>query len=370
MSSKKNNINTKNKYFMNLALKQAARSLGNTGTNPPVGSVITDKKGNLISFGRTGSKGKPHAEFNAIKNSQKKLTNCNMFVTLEPCTHYAQTPPCTNLIIKNKIKKVYYSIDDVDIRTAKKGKKTLANAKVIVNAGINKKIVRKFYYFYYKNKIKKLPFVTCKLAISKDGFIKNIKNKNISNESSRKVSHILRSQNNAILISSNTLIDDNPLLTCRVNGLKKHSPTRIILDKNLDIPLNSKIVQTSNVCKTLVFYNKKKTKKLKILRNKGIKLYFTYLDNKNNFELNKIFKKIYQLKYPRLLVEGGKKLTNSIISKSLADEFYLFKSDNKLKNNGKINVNNILKKINTFSKNKRSILVNLDKEKLFNYNFY
>ena len=75
---------------MNLALKQAARSLGNTGTNPPVGSVITDKKGNLISFGRTGSKGKPHAEFNAIKNSQKKLTNCNMFVTLEPCTHYAQ----------------------------------------------------------------------------------------------------------------------------------------------------------------------------------------------------------------------------------------------------------------------------------------
>ena len=92
--------------------------------------------------------------------------------------------------------------------------------------------------------------------------------------------------------------------------------------------------------------------------------------NKNNFELNKIFKKIYQLKYPRLLVEGGKKLTNSIISKSLADEFYLFKSDNKLKNNGRINVNNILKKINTFSKNKRSILVNLDKEKLINYNFY
>ena len=291
MSTKKNNINTKNKYFMNLALKQDARSLGNTGINPPVGSVITDKKGNLISFGRTGSKGKPHAEFNAIKNSQKKLTNCNMFVTLEPCTHYAQTPPCTNLIIRNKIKKVYYSIDDVDIRTAKKGKKTLTKARVIVNTGINKKNIRKFYYFYYKNKIKKLPFVTCKLAISKDGFIKNIKNKNISNESSRKVSHILRSQNNAILISSNTLIDDNPLLTCRVNGLKKHSPTRIILDKNLDIPLNSKIVQTSREYKTLIFYNKKKIKKLKILKNKGIKLYFTYLDNKKNFELNKIFKK-------------------------------------------------------------------------------
>ena len=91
---------------MNLALKQAARSLGNTGTNPPVGSVITDKKGNLISFGRTGSKGKPHAEFNAIKNSQKKLTNCNMFVTLEPCIM------CAAAISEAHISRVYFGAYD------------------------------------------------------------------------------------------------------------------------------------------------------------------------------------------------------------------------------------------------------------------
>ena len=370
MSSKKNNIIKNNKYFMNLALRQAARSLGHTGTNPPVGCVITNAKGSLISLGRTGLKGRPHAEYNAVQNSQKSLINCNFFVTLEPCTHYGQTPPCTNLIIKKRIKNVFYSIDDIDIRTAKKCKKTLSKANINVNVGLNKKLIKKFYYFYYKNKIKKLPFVTCKLAISKDGYIKNVKKKNITNIYSRKVSHMLRSQNNAILISSTTLINDNPLLTCRLSGLKKHSPTRIILDKNLDIPLNSKIVKTSNLYKTLIFYNKKKIKKLKILKKKGIKLYFSSLDNKNNFELNKIFKKIYQLKCTRLLVEGGKKLTSSIINKSLVDEFYLFKSDNNLKNNGEININNILKKINTFSKTKRSIIVNLGKEKLFNYNFY
>jgi len=181
---------------------------------------------------------------------------------------------------------------------------------------------------------------------------------------------MLRSQNNAILISLNTLIDDNPLLTCRISGLKKYSPTRIILDKNLDIPLKSKIALTSNLYKTIIFYNKKKIKKIKILKSKGIKLYFTTLDKKNNFEFDKVFKQIYQLKYSRVLVEGGKKLTNSIINKSLIDEFYLFKSSNKLKKNGKINVNNIIKKINIFSKSKRSIIVNLEKDRLFNYNFY
>ena len=369
MSTKKNNFINNNKYFMNLALKQAARFLGNTGTNPPVGCVITDNKGNLISFGRTGLKGKPHAEYNAIKNSQRKLINCRMYVTLEPCTHYGRTPPCTNLIIKKKIKKVLYSINDVDYRTMNKGKKRLNKANIIVNVGLNRNSIKNFYKFYYKNKIKKLPYVTCKLAISKDGFIKNIKNKNITNKRSRKISHILRFQNDAILISSKTLINDNPLLTCRISGLQKYSPTRIILDKNLDIPVNSKIAQTSNMFKTLVFYNKNKSEKIKILKKKGLKLFFFNLDDKKNFNLKKIFKKIYQLKYSRLLVEGGKKLTKSIVDKSLIDEFYLFKSDLKLKKRGKLNVNKVLKKINTLSKGKRSIIVNLDKNKLLNYSF-
>ena len=103
MSSKENNINSKKKYMMNLALKQASRSLGHTGLNPPVGCVIINNEGNLISLGRTSTNGIPHAEHEAIKNCQKKLINSIMFVTLEPCTHYAKTPPCTNLIIKKKI---------------------------------------------------------------------------------------------------------------------------------------------------------------------------------------------------------------------------------------------------------------------------
>ena len=369
MSTKKNSPFKKKNYYMNLAYMQAERSLGRTRTNPPVGCVIVSNNGEICSSGRTGLNGIPHAEFSAIKNTKKKLLNANLFVTLEPCTHYGKTEPCVKQITKEKIKKVYYSIPDIDIRTANKSKKILRKKKIIVNIGLNKNNIKNFYRFYYKNKKKKLPYITCKLAVSKDGFIKNTINKNITNYFSRKISHILRAKNDAILISVKTLIDDNPLLTCRINGIEKFSPIRIILDKDLTIPISSKIVLTSKKYKTIIFYNKKTIKKIKILKKKGIRLIYSTLDKDKKFNLNKIFKKIYQLNISRLLIEGGYTLTKYIIDNYHLDEFYLFRTGDILGSNGKINVNNILNKINRLSKNKRSIISNLKKDKLFNYKF-
>ena len=100
------NKKKRNNYFMSLALKQAMINLGNTKENPSVGCIIT-KNNSLISAGHTSLNGRPHAEYNAIKNSKKKLTNSILYVTLEPCTHYGKTPPCVKKIIKSKIKKVY-----------------------------------------------------------------------------------------------------------------------------------------------------------------------------------------------------------------------------------------------------------------------
>ena len=313
--------------------------------------------------------GRPNRKVENRSNTKKKLLNANLFVTLEPCTHYGKTEPCVKQITKEKIKKVYYSIPDIDIRTANKSKKILRKKKIIVNIGLNKNNIKNFYRFYYKNKKKKLPYITCKLAVSKDGFIKNTRNKNITNYFSRKISHILRAKNDAILISVKTLIDDNPLLTCRINGIEKFSPIRIILDKDLTIPISSKIVLTSKKYKTIIFYNKKRSKKIKILKKKGIRLIYSILDKDKKFNLNKIFKKIYQLNLSRLLIEGGYTLTKYIIDNYHLDEFYLFRTGDILGSNGKINVNNILNKINRLSKNKRSIISNLKKDKLFNYKF-
>ena len=109
----------KNSYFMGLALQQAHKSLGNTKENPSVGCVIV-KNNHVISAGFTGINGRPHAEQNAINFSKKNVKNSELYVTLEPCSHYGKTPPCVNKIIKSKIKKVFFSIKDPDPRSYNK----------------------------------------------------------------------------------------------------------------------------------------------------------------------------------------------------------------------------------------------------------
>jgi diaminohydroxyphosphoribosylaminopyrimidine deaminase/5-amino-6-(5-phosphoribosylamino)uracil reductase len=154
---------------------------------------------------------------------------------LEPCTHYGQTPPCSKLIIKSKIKKVIFSIIDIDKRTRAKSIKLFKSKKIIVKSGLLKKEANKIYKPYIFNKSKNLPFVTGKLAVSKDNFIYSKKKLKITNKYSNKITHLLRYRNDSILISSKTLNTDNPRLECRINGLSSFSPKRIILDRLLSI---------------------------------------------------------------------------------------------------------------------------------------
>ena len=114
MSSKKDKSNNLDKYFMSIAMNLAKERIGLTGLNPSVGCVIV-KNNKILSFGQTGFKGRPHAETVAIKSAKKEdLRGSSMYVTLEPCNHYGRTPPCTKQIIKNKIGKVYFGVNDVD----------------------------------------------------------------------------------------------------------------------------------------------------------------------------------------------------------------------------------------------------------------
>ena len=241
-----------NLYYMNLALKQAHINIGNTKENPSVGCVIV-KDGSLISVGHTSHNGRPHAESNAIKFSKKNLSGATMYVTMEPCSHYGKTPPCTKSIINKKIGKVYFSIKDPDIRSFNKSTKKFKEKNVLVNKGLLNNKVNLFYKSYIKNKIKNLPFVTCKLAVSKDFFTINKKNRLITNEHSRKRVHLMRSLHDCILTSSSTVISDNPRLTCRINGLNYKSPSRIVLDNNLKIKTASKICKDAKTYQTIIF---------------------------------------------------------------------------------------------------------------------
>ena len=362
-TNQNNHIN--NKFFMELALAQAQKNLGNTKENPSVGCVLV-KNGHIISAGYTGKDGRPHAEQNAINFSQGNPRKSELYVTLEPCSHYGKTPPCVKLIIKNKIKKVFFSIRDPDPRSFNKCTSIFKKKGIAVSNSLLRKKTDFFYRSYIKNKKHNLPFVTCKLAVSKDFFTINKKSKWITNELSRGRVHLMRSFNECIITSSETIKKDNPRLSCRINGLYLSSPSVIILDRKLKIHINSRIISKTKKERVIIFYNEVNKKKIKLLKKLKIKTYKISLDKFGNLDLNESLVKAKKLGYCRIFIEAGIKLSNSFLKEGLVDDFKLFISNEKL---GKYGRYNIKKFFGTYLKNKKKIVekVNLSGDKLITY---
>jgi diaminohydroxyphosphoribosylaminopyrimidine deaminase/5-amino-6-(5-phosphoribosylamino)uracil reductase len=345
MSTKKDKFSKKDKTFMELALNLAKARHGLTGVNPSVGCVIV-KNNEILSIGQTGFDGTPHAEFNAIKNSNENLEDSKMYVTLEPCSHYGKTPPCTNIIIKNKIKEVVYAVEDIDKKVKGKTLKILQSKDILVKKNLLKDKIDKFYIPYFFNRKNNLPYVTGKIAISKNNLIYSKGTKKISDIHTDKFTHFLRYKNDSLMISSKTLKKDNPKLNCRLEGLNKFSPIRIILDRNLETKKNSYIFKTANKNNTIIFYYNAKTKEKLMFKKKGITLIKGKLI-KNSFDIKSILKKLYVLGCRNLLVEGGNDLSKHIVKKRLFNEFYLYnceKNLSKLINYKEFNFLNELKK--------------------------
>ena len=332
MSTKKDKFSLKDKKYMRLAINIARARKGLTGDNPSVGCLIV-KNDEIISIGQTGYDGRPHAESNAIDNSFQNLLGSKMYVTLEPCNHYGKTPPCTNRLIKSGINELIYSLEDIDKKVRGKSFKILSNKNIKVKKGLLKEETKNLYDSYIKNRSKKLPFVTAKIAVSKNELIYSQGTKRITGKYSDKITHFLRYKNDSILISGKTLNTDNPKLDCRLKGYEKFSPTRIILDKNLEIKLSSYIFKSAKKNNTIIFFNSPDNKKIKILKNKKINLIKSNLDNNGMFDLKLILKKLFALGFRNLLVEGGDKITKNLIKNKLIDEFYLFQSSKKLPKN-------------------------------------
>ncbi|MDC3039943.1 bifunctional diaminohydroxyphosphoribosylaminopyrimidine deaminase/5-amino-6-(5-phosphoribosylamino)uracil reductase RibD [Candidatus Pelagibacter sp.] len=325
MSSKKDKFTSKDKFYMEIALDLARSRHGLTGSNPSVGCIIV-KNDKIISIGQTSFNGRPHAEYNAIKNCYDSLDGSKMYVTLEPCCHHGLTPPCTEIIIKSNISEVIYAVTDIDKRVRNKSFKILNSNKINVKRGLLKDKIKNFYYPYFLNRKKKLPFVTGKIAISKNNIIYSKIKKKITNTYSDKFSHLLRYQNDSLMISYKTLNKDNPRLNCRLKGLENFSPKRVILDSKLNSKINSYIIKTSKNNNTLIFYNKADKSKISKFKKKGIILIKSKIDRNQKFNIKDVLKKLYNYGCRNLLVEGGNNLTNSLIKNKIFNKFYLFKS--------------------------------------------
>ena len=356
----------KDKYYIKLANNLAQSLNGYSGSNPSVGAIIV-KNDKIVSYGNTGFSGRPHAETNALnKISKTEKKNSTIYISLEPCSHYGKTPPCVNEIIKSRIKKVVYSINDIDNRTSGKAFKILSFNNIKVQKNLLKKFSSKIYKNYFYSKKKQIPYVYGKLAISKDSYIKDRKKNYITNEHSRMATHILRSKVNCILTTFKTVNDDNPRLNCRINGLNKFSPYVAILDKNLSINKKTFLVLNAKRNKTFLFYNKQNIKIINYLRAKKIKLIYTPLHN-GELDFNFILKKLYKLEISSILIEGGKSLTHSLLKNDYFNEFYLFIGSKYLKNKGLLKASNIKSKLPTKFKNIKLNETFLDKDNLIHY---
>ena len=366
MSTKKDKFSKKDKKYMSLALSLASARHGLTGENPSVGCVIV-KNDQIISIGQTGYNGRPHAEYNAIKNSNEKLEGSTMYVTLEPCNHYGQSPPCTKEIIKNKISKIIYSINDVDKKVKGKSLKILNSNNIDVKKGLLNQQIINFYKPYFFNRKNRMPYVTGKIAITKNYLIYSKGTKRISDIHSDKLTHFLRYKNDSLMISYKTLNQDNPKLNCRLKGLSRFSPKRIILDKNLETNIDSYIFRTANMNNTIIFYNNTNKKKITLFKKKGIQLIKSNLTKKRYFDLKLVLKKLYKIGIRNILVEGGDDLSSSFLKNKLFNEFYLFKSPKSLSKLVAYKDFNCFKYLSQKYKNKKKINTQLGKDSITLY---
>ena len=245
---------------MDIALHLARKGAGKVNPNPLVGAVIVND-GKIIGKGYHESYGKAHAEINAFKDAETELIEgSTMYVTLEPCSHYGKTPPCVDQIIENRIKRVVIGMVDPNPLVSGKGVKKLQEAGIDVTVGILEDKCKKLNEVFIKYITKKKPFVVLKTAMSLDGKISTTsgESKWITDKEARENVHILRNELTAIMIGIDTVIIDNPELTCRIpNG---RNPIRIVVDSNLRIPYDSKILQTAKKFKTIIATTEKARK--------------------------------------------------------------------------------------------------------------
>jgi len=351
----------KDSFYIKLAYQQAEINIGSTGSNPSVGAVVV-KNNSIISSGYTSLNGRPHAESNALKN-KLNYKKSDFYVTLEPCSHYGKTPPCTKKIISKKINRVVFSINDIDLRSKNKASKKLSKKKIKIKKLPSNNFAKNFYQSYFIQPTNELPFIDGKLAVSKDFLTIRKKNRWITNYKSRKVANFLRSKYDCLLTTSKTVNEDNPLLNCRVEGLESKSPDLIILDNLLNVKQNSLIFK-KNKRKIYILTNVDNFSKERYLKNKGVKIIKLKKTNNHLTDLKNIFYVIKKIGLNRILVETGVTFLDQLIKHGLIKNFYLFKSSVNLGTKGLNNTNPVyLKKIN-FSK-KNIIKVNLKEDILY-----
>jgi diaminohydroxyphosphoribosylaminopyrimidine deaminase / 5-amino-6-(5-phosphoribosylamino)uracil reductase len=232
---------------MRTALSLGRRGLGTTWPNPSVGCVLV-RDGRVVGRGYTGNGGRPHAEPTALSMAGPAARGATAYVTLEPCCHWGQTPPCTDALIQAKVARVVIAMLDPDRRVDSQGVARLREAGIIVECGLLEQEARDDQEGFVRRVTQDRPMVTLKLATTVDGKIATGAGESqwITGPEARRMAHVLRGRHDAVLAGAGTVVADNPELTCRLLGFRASPVVRVVVDSHLRTPLTSKLAQTAS----------------------------------------------------------------------------------------------------------------------------
>lgn len=312
----------RDKFFMERALRLAEKGVGSTSPNPMVGAVLV-KDGEIIGEGFHKKAGEPHAEVLALKQAGERARGAELFVTLEPCSHYGRTPPCVQSIIKAGVTGVVAAMEDPNPLVSGRGIKMLEEAGIQVRVGVMEERARKLNEVFIKYITTKKPFVVGKIAQSLDGKIALSSgiSRWITGEPARIRAHELRHRYDAVMVGIGTVLADDPLLTCRLPGREK-DPVKIIVDSTLKIPVNARLFQDSG--KVIIAATQKADRqKMRVLKELGAEIVETKSDG-GMVNLPQLFETLGTMSITGVLVEGGSRLLASLSKEELLDKLIVF----------------------------------------------
>jgi diaminohydroxyphosphoribosylaminopyrimidine deaminase/5-amino-6-(5-phosphoribosylamino)uracil reductase len=314
---------------MRAALTLAVRGLGRVWPNPAVGCVLVSPDGRVIARGWTQPGGRPHAETEALRRIEWTAKGATAYVSLEPCSHHGKTPPCAETLVGAGIARCVVAIEDPDPRVQGRGLEKLRAAGIQVTVGTLRDEAAELNAGFFARVRSGRPLVALKIASTLDGRIALASGESrwITGEASRARVHLMRSQHDAVLIGGATAVADDPELTVRLPGFENHQPVRIVLDRDLTLPISAKLVVSNNAQWTWIMVGPGvAASRGGAHRAAGVDLIEVPLDRDGRLDLQAAMAELGRRGLTRVLVEAGGRLAASLLAQGLVDRLYWFRS--------------------------------------------
>ncbi len=312
-------------YFMTMALELAAKARGRTSPNPMVGAVIV-KDGKVIGTGYHKKAGTPHAEVYALREAGDTAKGATMYVTLEPCSHFGRTPPCSQAVIAAGLKRVVVAMEDPNPLVKGRGLQQLRDAGIAVKTGVLEAEAVRLNEIFIKYITTGTPFVLVKAAMTLDGKIAASSGdaKWVSGKNSRRLVHQWRDQYDAILVGVGTVLADDPLLTTRLDSGSGHNPVRIVMDSTGKIPLEAQMLRNTKEAPVIIVTTEKISPDSRRAYEKlGAEVFVAPEDN-GKPDVQALLTELGRRQISSLLVEGGALINATFLRRGLVDKIAWF----------------------------------------------